>query len=1352
MKKSMKNLDFTNTSTKTRGFALVVTISMLVLLSVIAMGLLSLSAISLRSDSRNQAHAEARANARLALMIAIGELQKQMGSDQRISAKAAILDTDPETIEIEGVSNPHWVGAWDSWIAGPLPDSVNENYPSAESHHQTIGSQPDESMRPEYDQKDLHFRRWLLSLNPDEAIDPAVPFSLSLAGKAMPAEGETAVRLVGQGALGESASDTDYVSARLIDINPSSPEDSRRGRYAWWVGDESQKARVMNDSYHGETLTSAEKIFRSQSPASTGTNTIPGLTAIDPADQARLESLPSLATLDLVPGVEEIDDGGSFRASQKNFHSITPFSRAVLADVREGGLKRDLSTLLERPVDPEERSDEFMLYKFDNKDEWANAPTYDLPDTPQEAVPIQDLAAFYQLYDQSRKAGIEYNSGSIQVTTPDFGTTTNYDTKFQREYTTLYRNPVVVKIQYLVSLMAEPITAADRALEENGVLRNSKIPLTDTKKLRLAVMPAITLWNPYNVPIVMETGDQAQQIVVKPPAFMFQIEKQRSDGSSFKPKRLNLNFATSGASQTQGKAEERVDLIRLNFGRLEKIPFEPGEVRVFSLPFDTSGEIINYDERHLHMENELDSNKNLVDASPGWNPNGFYTLRNSTPGVKQQLYSNNKFEQWNIFKNLLYERVSSATHDIRWSLTMAPSDELAFTIIPENTANGQNVTGKISPHGSALSFYMAQRNFSADGYKFLNLRHQSLVSRFGGGKNIVGNKSPLPLEFNRELLTQGMPGEVSPMVLEPIPVSAIAAATDAGEPRPFFQFALMAGCETSEMFNGGIVGGRKFPSRPFLHSSPLQPNVIDKLDGTAPYNHGWNWWVDEMNSVLESLVQESQTGNGFYGGGFSNENGTTHVVQQEVPVTPPVSIAALSHARIGGFTLADEAPVGHGFTGSSKMEGFNGGGTVDDPSPTLGFQRVTATGQGGLFPHVLQAIGNSYANPNLGAGVAYDPEWTRFYDVDDGEREVTFADHSYLANKALWDEFLFSSITPQPDSVEIFGASGRDAKQVASDFFFDGKLLPNRRIVPYRDNVDSSKLDALFAQKDTFTDGLADKIAAHLMVEGPFNINSTSVEAWKVFFSSLKGKPIAYLDGGSIPQEVDTGGEVPVSMGALPAGLPASTADTSDPRDPEQWKGLRFISEDEIDALAQAMVREVKKRGPFLSLSEFVNRRLDPSNTDGTALKGALQAALDYDGSDNEGPEVTINKNFRADFRKLDDEVDGIGYAFPAAAEGPAAYGSSAYVDQADVLRQFAGQLTPRGDTFVIRTYGDAMDQNGNVLARAWCEAVVQRTPDYVDPTDDNHLKTSDLESDANKRFGRAIRIVSFRWLNASEI
>ena len=57
---------------RARGFALVVSLSLMVLLTVLAVGLLSLSTISLRSTSRGEAVAVARANARMALSLAIG--------------------------------------------------------------------------------------------------------------------------------------------------------------------------------------------------------------------------------------------------------------------------------------------------------------------------------------------------------------------------------------------------------------------------------------------------------------------------------------------------------------------------------------------------------------------------------------------------------------------------------------------------------------------------------------------------------------------------------------------------------------------------------------------------------------------------------------------------------------------------------------------------------------------------------------------------------------------------------------------------------------------------------------------------------------------------------------------------------------------------------------------------------------------------------------------------------------------------------------------------------------------------------------------------------------------------------
>jgi hypothetical protein len=264
------------------------------------------------------------------------------------------------------------------------------------------------------------------------------------------------------------------------------------------------------------------------------------------------------------------------------------------------------------------------------------------------------------------------------------------------------------------------------------------------------------------------------------------------------------------------------------------------------------------------------------------------------------------------------------------------------------------------------------------------------------------------------------------------------------------------------------------------------------------------------------------------------------------------------------------------------------------------------------------------------------------------------------------------------------------------------------------------------------------------MVEGAFNINSTSVEAWRALLSSLKGKPIAFLDTGILPKEATTT-ETPLAAGILPNVKPIMTSDIVSPATPsEQWKTGRILTDNEIDLLAQAIVKQVKLRGPFLSLSEFMNRRLDSGNQS-LSLKGALQAALDDE-------TVPINANFRQPNRILDAETASItGFAFPDAAKGPIAYGSMAYVDQADVLRSFTEQLTPRGDTFVIRTYGDSLDAKGKVVARAWCEAVVQRLPEYCDSTNLPHVKQSNL-TDTNKKFGRKLQIIGFRWLNSEEI
>ena len=92
------------------GFALIITLTLMVLLVILVTGLLSLSAVGLRSVGNEAARTQARSNARLALMLAFSQLQQQTGSDTRITAPADVLTT----ASASGCANPSWRGVWKS--------------------------------------------------------------------------------------------------------------------------------------------------------------------------------------------------------------------------------------------------------------------------------------------------------------------------------------------------------------------------------------------------------------------------------------------------------------------------------------------------------------------------------------------------------------------------------------------------------------------------------------------------------------------------------------------------------------------------------------------------------------------------------------------------------------------------------------------------------------------------------------------------------------------------------------------------------------------------------------------------------------------------------------------------------------------------------------------------------------------------------------------------------------------------------------------------------------------------------------------------------------------------------------
>ena len=349
--------------------------------------------------------------------------------------------------------------------------------------------------------------------------------------------------------------------------------------------------------------------------------------------------------------------------------------------------------------------------------------------------------------------------------------------------------------------------------------------------------------------------------------------------------------------------------------------------------------------------------------------------------------------------------------------------------------------------------------------------------------------------------------------------------------------------------------------------------------------------------------------------------------------------------------------------------------------------------------------GNSYPNPRVPRDRAY------FANVSNSSRtNVAVAyDGSWLYNEVLADRFFFSSY-PASDAFDFTNAD-----------------LINRSMRPFRDQSTTAWNNPLNFR------GAPRTAASNLLINGAFNINSTSVEAWKAILSSLRTVPV----GG------DSSVDVPFSRGLYQKfGYTGSrTANTAG-----AWAGFHNLSDAEIEDLAKQLVLQIRRRGPFLSLADFMNRRLVAAADDpmGLGLSGALQAAIDAILNQTNDVDPVFRVQSRSNYLAEDAYLARTMTA-----------GAPGYILQADLLAPLAPALSPRSDTFVIRTYGDvANPATGEITSQAWCEAVVQRTPDYVldAAAGGNNPTEIPAVGSINEAFGRRYQIISFRWLTPADI
>lgn len=523
-----------------------------------------------------------------------------------------------------------------------------------------------------------------------------------------------------------------------------------------------------------------------------------------------------------------------------------------------------------------------------------------------------------------------------------------------------------------------------------------------------------------------------------------------------------------------------------------------------------------------------------------------------------------------------------------------------------------------------------------------------------------------------------------------------------------------------------------FASRPFMLNEPALTGRTLNPDRALTGNHATQMLITAQPLTYQPITLASgANGDNIYIGGGRQPGlgGSFNMISRRIPVTPPLSLGAFQNAIASGF--CDR------FSESARRISVGGGGLAvgGDPFPTGSNGAVALSGHIHALPLVSKAIGNSHGIPHIPLDQVFRSA-SGASTAALGTVGQVASDHSWMANTALWDSWFLSSIVDGSGTGSSAWQTDKRSPRSQFSDFAEGKSLRNKRYLFYPNKPADQALAELFVGQNLKPDAI-NTISKYMLIDGAFNVNSTSVPAWTAFLSSIRDQNLITANGST--------SSFKHGFGTL--GYAANSA-TSGPEG--DWSGLRDLSESEIKSLASAVVTEVKARGPFLSIADFVNRRPNASDASHQAL-GALQAAINLVGL-NDRQASGNRKVDSGDFEALSGSSGVDKEPKPARAVG-----SAGYLSQGSLLTAIGAQIAVRSDTFTIRAYGDARDSSDKIVARAWCEAVIQRVPEYLDPSNPPEAHTgwptpTTTLSAVNVALGRRMEIRSFRWLSPTEI
>jgi len=1242
-----------------RGFALLITITLLAFLVLLLVSLASLTRVETQVAANSQQLGQARQNAIMALNIAIGQLQKYAGPDQRVTAPANLATGAPASQlsnSKKGLTTPvagtrQWLGVWGN---SNLPTGVYSATP-APIFLNWLVSGNEQTVTP-VAAADGHIT------TPSSAAVPSflpsqTPTTLTLSSKATDAlkiNGKDAILLVGPSTAGNTAGALDrFVAAPLVTLQSSSVPGLGNtaitvGRYAYWIGDEGVKAQYnLRDKLTAtDPKTTADARYRLFTPARDGIELLAGQTSY-PVNSSLLENIQTGNQLRLA------DSSLTQAAQQAYIHDLTISSWGVLANTQTGGLRTDLTHALSQSSLGTNFAGKTIIPAIDGatlSTPVANGPA-NKTIAPDYGPTWEALKSFYDL---GLSAG---NSSATAVEIrPASATTTGI-------------SPVIVQNRVMIKMYQQHLGAATYP--------------TSSTHFYLQAVPLFVIGNPYSFPITASAGVE----------FSYGITTDSADKSEW-----GINIIRNGGS---GDRTTAAPMNRHMFDTTAYSYQGDGTIVYFPLLANTKA----YGSTNAVLNN-VKFKTDAFTLQPG--ATKIFTVKNKVSGsgsggatvpLTDTLNSSDNNNSYEYDTGLTYTDKKSNNNSYTWLTQIISAEALTLQMAMPNSAvadgaKSQPQTGVLQAVINAdLSARNASRTkFQSDTY---------LTPPFPGGitTNSSYNLNPGLVNVN----TTAAPLNyqvISPSGANPIDVSGYAMWLSL----PDKDLSLYAYDSSTNSLVGTFrsyadfnLTARNFalpPVAPMLSTIPPIPTnsftgpnaaALNTFETVPPY--GRKYIRGPASSTnFGATVSGSDWGqnvNPAKWGINTDPTGQTTVILYDAPRRTSDQEASLF--TIGQLQHADL--------------------TGDDDFTSISYQPRYAVGNSWNSPFVTR-------DKSIQSVTRQGPARVGTTDISTGG-QVRMFDLPYLMNTALWDGYFFSSL------IQSGAKAGTPANQ-RLDFATSYKPTAAQLGIGQGDTkvVDLS---------GNGTQLLPEKAAArYMMIKGAFNINSTSVDAWRAVLSG--GRSLA-LNGQS------TGTPFARSLN--------QTLDTTDAEKGDAdatYSGYRRLTDDQITTLATNIVDQVRQRGPFVSLAHFVNRAL---SADALGSSGAIQAAIDASATINPFTNATEKAQFFSTPYVNNGSTTDIGNRSTAV---------PGWLTQADILQSIGSVISARSDTFVIRVYGDVinpLDQT-TVVARAWCEATVQRFPDYVD-TSDSATNNAPTQT-TNKTFGRKFRVISFRWLSSPDI